>query len=60
MARLPRLADRLLRLVWQEHAEGKAKIREVLDGRNDVSRRSRGAGKIVLVETRKGWTAKAA
>lgn len=60
MAHLPKLADRMLRLIWREHAEGKVKIREVLDGKNDAGRRNRGAKKIVLVETKKGWIAKAA
>lgn len=57
MARLPRLADRMLRLIYWEHAEGNVKVREVFDRENDVGRRNRGARRIVLVETKKGWMA---
>jgi putative transcriptional regulator len=54
--RLPRLADRMLRLLYREHAEGNVKIREIIERENDVDRKE----KIVLVETDKGWRAKAA
>ena len=58
--RLPRLADRMLRLIYREHAEGNVKIREIIERENDMDRKDHDAGKIVMVETDKGWRAKAA
>lgn len=57
---LPRLADRMLRLIYREHAEGNVKIREIIDRENDMDRKDHEAKKIVLVDTDKGWRAKAA
>lgn len=58
--RLPRLADRMLRLIYREHAEANVKIREIMEGENDMDRKQHDPAKIVLVETDKGWRAKAA
>ena len=58
--RVPRLADRMLRLIYREHAEGNVKIREMIDRVNDTDRRSYEARKLVFVDTDKGWKAKAA
>jgi len=58
--RLPRLADRMLRLIYREHAEGNVKIREIIEREHDMDKKDHGPGKIVLVETDKGWRAKAA
>ena len=58
--RLPRLADRMLRLIYREHAEGNVKIREIIERENDMDKKDHDPGKIVLVETDKGWRAKAA
>ncbi|HEX9782635.1 MAG TPA: helix-turn-helix domain-containing protein [Opitutaceae bacterium] len=58
--RLPRLADRMLRLIYREHAEGNVKIREIIEREHDMDKKDHDPGKIVLVETDKGWRAKAA
>lgn len=58
--RLPRLADRMLRLIYREHAEGNVKIREIIERENDMDRKSHEARKLVFVDTARGWTAKAA
>jgi hypothetical protein len=36
------------------------KIREIIERENDMDRKDHDAGKIVVVETEKGWRAKAA
>ena len=58
--RVPRLADRMLRLIYREHAEGNVKIREMIDRVNDTDRRDHETRKLVFVDTDKGWVAKAA
>lgn len=58
--RVPRLADRMLQLIYREHAEGNVKIREMIDRVNDTDRRDHEAKKLVFVDTDKGWVAKAA
>ena len=50
----------MLRLIYREHAEGNVKIREIIERENDMDRQERDFGKIVVVETEKGWRAKAA
>ena len=58
--RVPRLADRMLRLIYREHTEGNVKIREMIDRVNDTDRRDHETRKLVFVDTEKGWKAKAA
>jgi putative transcriptional regulator len=58
--RLPRLADRMMRLIYREHAEGNVKIREIIERENDMDRKDHDPTRIVLVDTDKGWRAKAA
>ncbi len=58
--RVPRLADRMLRLIYREHAEGNVKIREMIDRVADTDRRDHETRKLVFVDTDKGWKAKAA
>lgn len=58
--RLPRLADRMMRLIYREHAEGNVKIREIIEREHDMDSKDHDAGKIVMVDTDKGWRAKAA
>lgn len=58
--RVPKLADRMLRLIYREHAEGNVKIREMIDRVADTDRRDHETRKLVFVDTDKGWKAKAA
>ncbi|MGE0558064.1 MAG: helix-turn-helix domain-containing protein [Burkholderiales bacterium] len=58
--RVPKLADRMLRLIYREHAEGNVKIREIIDRENDMDRKNRDAAKMIFVDTDRGWVPKAA
>ncbi len=58
--RMPKLADRMLRLIYQEHAEGNVKIREMIERENDTDRKERDTKKLVFVDTAEGWMKKAA
>ena len=58
--RVPQLADRMLRLICREHAEGNVKIREIIDRENDMDRKTQESTKLVFVDTPRGWEAKAA
>lgn len=58
--RVPKLADRMLRLIYQEHAEGNVKIREMIERENDTDRKERDTKKLVFVDTAEGWMKKAA
>ena len=56
--RAPKMADRFLRAIYREHAEGNAKIREIVDRLNDLDQQA--AGRQEFEETDQGWRAKAA
>lgn len=58
--RVPKLADRMLRLIYQEHAEGNVKIREMIERENDTDRKDHDPKKLVFVDTAQGWMKKAA
>lgn len=58
--RVPRLADRMLRLICREHAEGNVKIREIIDRENNADRKTQESKKLVFIDTARGWEAKAA
>lgn len=58
--RVPRLADRMLRLIYREHAEGNVKIREIIDRENDMDRKGREVAKMIFVDTAQGWVSKTA
>ncbi|MDP1716907.1 MAG: transcriptional regulator, partial [Burkholderiales bacterium] len=49
--RVPKLADRMLRLIYQEHVEGNVKIREMIERENDTYRKERYTKKLVIVDT---------
>ena len=59
-ARVPKLADRMLRLIYREDAEGNVKIREIIDRENDADRKDREVTKMIFVDTAQGWVSKAA
>ena len=56
--RVPKMAERFLRALYREHAEGNAKIREIVDRLNEMDQKSQ--HKMILEETEQGWKAKAA
>ncbi|MDP1536141.1 MAG: transcriptional regulator [Burkholderiales bacterium] len=58
--RVPKLADRMLRLIYREHAEGNVKIRELIDRENDLDRINNETDKMIFVDTARGWMPKAA
>jgi len=58
--RVPKLADRMLRLIYREHAEGNVKIREMIERENDMDRRDHATKKLIFVDTAQGWVKKAA
>lgn len=58
--RVPKLADRMLRLIYREHAEGNVKIREMIERENDTDRKDHDPKKLVFVDTAQGWMKKAA
>ncbi|WP_213362240.1 helix-turn-helix domain-containing protein [Brachymonas denitrificans] len=51
--KVPRWADKLLRLLYAAHAEGNVPIRRVMERTNQVERLVN--QKIVIQESRKGW-----
>lgn len=57
--RIPRWADRMIRLVYQEYTEGNAQIRALVDRLNSLDR-TEGQGKWLFEDTRKGWRPKKA
>lgn len=58
--RVPKLADKMLRLIYSEHAEGNVKIRELIDRENDLDRKNHDAARMIFIETERGWISKAA
>lgn len=56
--RVPKWADRFLRALYREHAQGNAKIIEMVDRLNDMDRSE--LQKMRFEETSKGWQSKAA
>lgn len=56
--RVPKWADRFLRALYREHAEGNAKIREIVDRLNDMDQRE--FEKSLFQETDRGWVPAAA
>jgi len=58
--RVPKLADRMLRLIYREHVEDNVKIRELIDRVNDLDRKSHDVAKMIYVDTARGWVSKAA
>ena len=57
--RVPKLADRMLRLIYREHAEGNVKILDLIDRENDLDRKSRDAARMIFVDTARGWVSRA-
>jgi DNA-binding transcriptional regulator YiaG len=57
---VPRLADRTLRAIYREVAEGNAGLQELVERLNDLDRKDHEKSKMILRETEKGWQAKAA
>ena len=57
---VPKLADRALRAIYREVAEGNAGLQELVERLNDLDRKHHDKSKVVLHETDKGWQAKAA
>lgn len=57
--RIPRWADRMIRLVYQEYTEGNAQIRALVDRLNSLDR-TEGRGRWLFEDTRKGWRPKKA
>ena len=56
--RVPKWANRMIRLVFEAHADGNAAIRRVVNRINDVDRLVH--QRIVLEQSPKGWHARAA
>ncbi len=56
--KVPKWANRLIRLVFEAHADGNAAIRRVVNRINDVDRLIH--QRIVLEQSAKGWQARAA
>lgn len=56
--RVPKWANRMIRLVFEAHADGNAAIRRVVNRINDVDRLIH--QRIVLEQSPKGWQARAA
>lgn len=56
--RVPKWANRMIRLVFEAHADGNAAIRRVVNRINDVDRLIN--QRIVLEQSPKGWQARAA
>lgn len=56
--RVPKTADRMLRLIYLEHAEGATPITETIRRINDLDEKS--GERIVAEESRNGWRALAA
>ncbi len=56
--RVPKMAERFLRALYREHAEGNARIREIVDRLNEMDQKAH--KKIILEETEQGWQARAA
>ncbi len=56
--RVPKMAERFLRALYREHAEGNAHIRELVERLNELDRER--PAKLYFEETEAGWRAKAA
>ena len=56
--RAPKMGERFLRALYREHAEGNARIREIVDRLNEMNQKAQ--KKMILEETEQGWQAKAA
>lgn len=56
--RVPKMGERFLRALYREHAEGNARIREIVDRLNDMDQKAQ--KKMILEETERGWQARAA
>jgi DNA-binding transcriptional regulator YiaG len=56
--RVPRMAERFLRALYREHAQGNAGIRELVERLNQMAQKVE--KRLVLEETPKGWEARAA
>lgn len=56
--RVPKWADRFLRAIYREHAEGNAQIRDLVDRMADLDRE--GDQRALFEETDRGWMPKAA
>lgn len=56
--RVPKMAERFLRALYREHAEGNARIREIVDRLNEMDQKVQ--KKMILEETEQGWQARAA
>lgn len=56
--RVPKWADRFLRALYREHADGNAHIREIVERLNDLDQRE--TVRQVFEETDAGWTMRAA
>ena len=56
--RVPKMGERFLRALYREHAEGNARIREIVDRLNEMDQRAQ--KKMILEETEQGWQARAA
>jgi DNA-binding transcriptional regulator YiaG len=56
--RLPKTADRLLRLIYVEHDEGNAPVVSFIERLNDLD--ARPADQIIAEEARGGWTTRLA
>lgn len=57
--RLPKLADRAIRAIYREVAEGKAHFTDLIERLNDQDRKDY-ERKLVFMETKRGWIPKAA
>lgn len=57
--RIPRWADRMIRLVHQEYTEGNAKIRALVDRLNNLDK-AESRKKWLFQDTRQGWQPKKA
>ncbi|MBM3347962.1 MAG: helix-turn-helix domain-containing protein [Betaproteobacteria bacterium] len=51
--RVPKWADRLLRLLWREHAEGNVKVRGLIERLNSADEAK--AARLVLERRPSGW-----
>ncbi len=56
--RVPKMGERFLRALYREHAEGNARIREIVDRLNEMDQKT--SKKMILEETEQGWQARAA
>ena len=56
--RVPKMGERFLRALYREHAEGNARIREIVDRLNEMDQKAQ--KKMILEETEQGWRDKAA